>query len=120
MKFTISALFLCLGFVSQAYAPPDLNGKWVIEYHDDNGVEVDHPQLTLRQSGMNLEGTFGNKNWPVKGHVAASHLEFSYTGFASNGASGTVTAQAFIQTSSKLTGRMMSPLNGGTFTASKQ
>ena len=120
MKYTTAALFLCLGFASQAYAPPDLSGKWVIEYHDDNGVEVDHPQLTLRQSGMNLEGTFGNKNWPVKGHIAANHLEFSYTGFASNGTSGNVNAQAFIQSSSKLTGRMMSPLNGGTFTASKQ
>jgi hypothetical protein len=56
MKFTMSALFLCLGFVSQAYVPPDLNRKWVIEYHDDNGVEVDHPQLTLRQSGVRRPG----------------------------------------------------------------
>jgi hypothetical protein len=120
MKYFAPAIFFCLGLASQAYAPPDLSGKWIIEYHDDNGVEVDHPQLLLHQTGQNLDGTFGNKNWAVKGRILANHLEFSYTGFASNGTSGTVNAQAFIQSPTKLTGRMMSPLNGGTFTALKQ
>jgi len=120
MKYAVATLFLCLGVPSQAYAPPDLSGKWVIEYHDDDGEEVDYPQLTLRQSGLNLEGTFGNKNWPVKGLIVVKHMEFSYTGFGSDGHSGTVHAQAFIQSPKKLIGRMMSPLNGGTFTASKQ
>jgi hypothetical protein len=120
MKYAVAALFLGLGLSSQAFAPPDLSGRWLIEYHDDNGVEVDHPRLVLHQSGQNLEGTFGDKNWPVKGRILANHLEFSYTGFASNGSSGTVNAQAFIQSAAKLTGRMMSPLNGGTFTALKQ
>jgi len=120
MKYFAAAFFFGLGLVSQAYAPPDLSGKWIIEYHDDNGVEVDHPNLVLHQTGQNLEGTFGNKNWAVKGRILANHLEFSYTGFASNGTSGTVNAQAFIQSPTKLVGRMMSPLNGGVFTAVKQ
>jgi hypothetical protein len=115
-----AALFLGLGFAVQAYAPPDLSGTWLIEYHDDNGVEVDHPKLVLHQNGQNLDGTFGSKNWAVKGRIQANHLEFSYTGYASDGSSGTVNAQAFIQSPAKLTGRMMSPLNGGTFTAVKQ
>jgi hypothetical protein len=121
MKLAIATGALALlGLLAYGYASPDLSGVWLIEYHDDNGVEIDHPKLLLQQSGNQLSGKFGVKDWAVTGRILANHVEFSYTGYASDGREGKVNAQAFIQSSSRMTGRMMSPLNGGTFTAAKQ
>jgi hypothetical protein len=118
--YLVTIAALSFGLVVYGKTAHDLSGTWTIEYHDDNGHEVDYPKLVLHQSGQKLSGTFGNKDWPVTGEVKADHMEFSYMGYASDGSSGTVAAQAFIKSDNKLSGRMMSPVNGGEFTATKQ
>jgi hypothetical protein len=120
MKYVTVAFAFLLAACLPGASDYDLSGTWAIEYHDDNGHEVDHPKLVLHQEGQKLNGVFGNKDWPIEGEIRANHMLFTYKGFASDGSSGLVHAQAWIQSPHKLVGRMMSPLNGGTFTATRE
>src|SRR5262249_23365857 len=61
MKYVTAAFAFMLAACLPGASDYDLSGTWAIEYHDDNGHEVDHPKLVLHQEGqkLNSDGSSG-------------------------------------------------------------
>ena len=94
---------------------PNVTGTWQIEYHDKNGIEVDTPTVTFKQSGDHLEGVFGNQNWKIEGTIVGNAVTFAFHPPQRTGI--TVKYEGTLETPTRIRGTMASEVQSGTFTA---
>ena len=105
------------GLVAQQTQSANVTGTWQIDYHDKNGVEVDRPKVTLRQSGDKLTGVFGNRDWKVEGTVNPDAVVFWF--HPPQRPDITVKYQGKLETKDLIRGTMASEVQSGVFTATR-
>lgn len=114
MKKLLQGVVVCALAAFSAAAQVSLSGTWQIEYHDKNGQEVNHPVVTLVQSGDRLTGEFGNKHWKVEGTVTGSKVQFAF--HPPERPDITVRYEGVLE-GNKIRGTMASEMQSGTFVA---
>jgi hypothetical protein len=112
-----STVVVC-ALVASAAAETNLSGTWQIEYHDNNGKEIDYPVVSLLQRGDRLEGVFGNKHWKVEGMVARGNVQFSF--HPPQRPDITVRYQGALESPDRIRGTMASEVQSGTFVATRK
>jgi hypothetical protein len=122
MKQTIFAVLLgavlSFGIAAQMNQTPNVSGTWLIEYHDNNGKEVDTPIVSLMQSNGQLDGVFGNQHWKVKGAIAGNQVQFSFS--PPQHPEIHVRYQGALDSPAKMHGTMASEVQSGNFAATRQ
>ncbi len=108
---------LSLGGAAQTNSGPNLSGTWQIEYHDNNGKEVDTPMISLLQSGGRLEGVFGNQHWKVQGTLVGDQVQFSFS--PPKHPEITVRYQGTLDSAAHMHGTMSSQVQSGSFAAKR-
>ena len=112
------AAILTLGTVAQMNQNVNLTGTWQIEYHDNNGKEVDTPMISLLQSNGRLEGVFGNQHWKVQGALTGNQISVSFS--PPKHPEVTVGYQGTLESATQMRGTMASPVQSGTFVATRK
>jgi hypothetical protein len=109
---------LVFGMVAQSNQNVNLTGTWQIEYHDNNGKEVDTPMVSLLQSNGRLEGVFGNQHWKVQGAVTGNQITFSFS--PPKHPEIMVRYQGTLESATQMRGTMASQVQSGTFVATRK
>jgi hypothetical protein len=109
---------LALGITAQSNPTANVTGTWQIEYHDNNGKEVDTPMISLLETGGRLEGVFGNQHWKVQGALAGGQLEFSFS--PPQHSEVVVRYRGTLDSPTKMHGTMASQVQSGTFVATRK
>jgi len=121
MKQTLFAVLLgavlSFGIAAQTGQTVNLTGTWQIEYHDNNGKEVDTPVVTLLQSSGRLEGVFGNQHWKVQGTLAGDQVTFFFS--PPKHPEVTVRYRGTLDSPAKMHGTMASEVQSGNFVATR-
>lgn len=104
-----------LAAMAQAQPNVNLSGTWQIEYHDNNGKEVDTPMVSLLQTGGRLEGVFGNQHWKVEGTVVGDQVTFAF--HPPSRPDITVKYQGRLESATQMRGTMASEVQSGSFVA---
>ena len=115
MKKLLYTLVVCALAALPVGAQVSLSGTWQIEYHDNNGKEVDTPMITLLQNGGRLDGVFGDKHWKVEGTVVGDEVKFAF--HPPQAPNVTVRYQGKLESANQIRGTMASEVQAGTFTA---
>jgi hypothetical protein len=122
MKTLQYALSVCaiaaLAAFAQTERKVNVSGTWQIEYHDNNGKEVDTPMVSFMQTGGRLDGVFGNKHWKVEGTVVGDQVQFFFHPPVRPDI--TVKYQGKLESSGQIRGNMASEVQSGTFVATRK
>jgi hypothetical protein len=115
MKKLLYTLVVCALATFTVEAQGNLSGTWQIEYHDNNGKEVDTPMVTLLQNGARLDGVFGDKHWKVEGTVVGDEVKFAF--HPPQRPDITVRYQGKLESANQIRGTMASEVQAGSFVA---
>jgi hypothetical protein len=118
MKKLLYTLVVCAFALLPMAAQMNMSGTWQIEYHDNNGKEIDMPMITLLQNGGRLDGVFGDKHWKVEGTVTGDEVQFWF--HPPQHTEVTVRYTGKIQSGNQLRGTMHSEVQAGTFVATRK
>jgi hypothetical protein len=119
LTYTLSVCVLAaLAAFAQTEQKVNVSGTWQIEYHDNNGKEVDTPMISFLQTGGRLEGVFGNKHWKVEGTIVGDQVQFLFHPPVRPDI--TVRYQGKLESPGHMRGTMASEVQSGTFVASRK
>jgi len=115
LLWVVACAFAAFHVAAQTGTNTNLSGTWQIEYHDNNGKEVDMPMVSFVQSGGKLEGVFGDKHWKVEGLLAGDDIKFWFTPPMRRDV--TVRYQGRLENANLMRGTMVSEVQSGSFVA---